>query len=223
MTEKLEGSDWDSITTVIDNIDKTYAYKFINDSTGVPTYVAWWDYFDDPTYNQGDSNLITLTGIFSNQVIITDAVPNDTSEDYITDYNTAFQIDTLNVSDSSISFYLKESPVFVEEIPNSSIEEIIRITPNEFKLNQNYPNPFTQKTVISYSLFGNQDDYTINDLQLTIHDITGRIIKTLVSGKKDAGSYNVSFNAEDLASGIYFYKLKIGDKFSQTKKFLLLK
>ncbi len=71
MVEKLESSDWDSITTVIDSVDNKYAYKFINDSTGEPTYVAWWDYFDDTTYAIGDSSLITLTGISANHVIIT--------------------------------------------------------------------------------------------------------------------------------------------------------
>ncbi len=82
-----------------------------------------------------------------------------------------------------------------------------------------YPTPFTRKTVIHYSL---NENMAINDFQLTIHDITGRIVKTLVSGKKDAGSYNVSFNAEKLASGIYFVKL-IADSYNETKKLILVR
>ncbi|MCD4691696.1 MAG: hypothetical protein K8R79_02185, partial [Calditrichales bacterium] len=181
MTEKLEGSNWDSITTVIDSIDNKYAYNFINDSTGEPTYIAWWDYFNDPTHTIGDSSLITLSGIFSNQVIVTNTVPTDTSEIYITDYNTAFQIDTLNVSGGSISFYLKESPVFIEEISNTSIEETGSITPNEFQLNQNYPNPFNPQTTIDYQLPVNAD------VTLKIYNMLGQEVRTLVKENKPAG------------------------------------
>jgi hypothetical protein len=185
MVEKLEGSDWDSITTVIGNIDNQYAFKFIKDGTGKPTYAAWWNYFDDPTYTTCDSSLITLSGISSNQVIVTDAVPNYPSGNYITNYNTAFQVDTLNVSGGSVSFYLKKSPVFIEEISNTSIEKTGSITPNEFQLNQNYPNPFNPQTTISYQL------PVFSRVTLKIYDTLGKDVRTLVNENKSAGYHSV--------------------------------
>ena len=233
MTEKLEGSDWDSITTVIDSIDNKYAYKFINDSTGEPTYVVWWDYFDDPTYTIGDSSLITLTGIFSNQVIVTNTVPNESSGIYITDYNTAFSIDTLTVSGGTISFYLKESPVFIEKISNTSIEETGSITPKEFQLHQNYPNPFNPQTTISYQL------PVCSNVTLKIYDTLGQEVRTLVNENKPAGYHSVVWNGADnsgrqVSSGVYFYSLELDNNLSQieakrksrffgTKKLLLIK
>ncbi|MBU0711171.1 T9SS type A sorting domain-containing protein [bacterium] len=224
MTEKLEGSDWDSITTIIDSIDNKYAYKFINDSTGNPTYVAWWDYFDDISYSEGDSSLITLTGISANQVIVTNAVPTDTSGIYITDYNTAFQIDTLSVTSGSVSFYLKESPVFVEEISNTTIDETGSITPNEFQLNQNYPNPFNPTTTISFQL------PRASNVELKIYNLTGQLEETLVNEKKDAGYYSIRWNASQYSSGVYIYRIQVedpandgADGFSAVKKCILMK
>jgi len=224
MTEKLEGSDWDSITTVIDSVDNKYVYKFINDSTGNPTYVAWWDYFNDSTYNQGDSNLITLSGISANHVIVTNAVPTDTSGINITDYNTAFQIDTLSVTSGSVSFYLKESPVFVEEISNTTIDETGSITPNEFQLNQNYPNPFNPTTTISFQL------PRASNVELKIYNLTGQLEETLVNEKKDAGYYSIRWNASQYSSGVYIYRIQVedpandgADGFSAVKKCILMK
>ena len=221
-TEKLEGSDWDNITTIIDKVDNKYAYKFINDNTGNPTYIAWWDYFDDPTYTIGDSSLITLTGISSNQVIVTDAVPNYPSGNYISNYNTAFSIDTLTVSGGTVSFYLKENPVFIETISTTSTEETGSITPNEFRLNQNYPNPFNPKTVISFQL------PVCSKATLKVYDVLGQEVRTLVNENKSAGYHSVVWDGRDnlgsyVCSGVYFYYLEAGDEFSQTKKLLLIK
>ena len=222
MTEKLEGSDWDSITTIIDSIDNKYAYKFINDSIGKPTYVAWWDYFNDPAYSQGDSSLITLSGICSTKVIVTQAVPNDTTGANITNYNTAFQIDTLNVSTGSVSFYLKESPVFVEEISSTSIGGIGCVIPESFDLYQNYPNPFNPQTTIDYQLPAKAF------VTLKIYDMLGKEVRTLVNENIPAGKHSVVWDGkneldESVASGIYFCQLNVKDEFLHTKKLLLLK
>ncbi len=109
----------------------------------------------------------------------------------------------------------------------TSVEESkeLKVKSLEFRV---FPNPFTQKTVIRYSLNGNRNDYTINDLRLTIHDITGRIVKTLVNEERKAGCYDVSFDAKDLTAGIYFAKLvahtglTTGD-FKETKKLILMR
>ena len=85
-----------------------------------------------------------------------------------------------------------------------------------FRLNQNYPNPFNPTTKISYSLAWECM------VTLKVYDILGREIITLVNGIKKRGSYQVEFNGNNLASGIYFYILKAGSYF-ETRKFILLK
>ena len=97
--------------------------------------------------------------------------------------------------------------------------------PDEYFLYQNYPNPFNSTTVIIYE---QPDDAHV---QLIVYDILGRIIKTLVDEEKAAGRYEVKFNADNLASGIYFYKISftnsksklVYDNLTRVNKFLLLK
>jgi len=91
------------------------------------------------------------------------------------------------------------------------------ITSMKFTLFQNYPNPFNPTTTISYQLPEQ------SNVELAIYNTTGQKIATLVSEKKAAGNYQVVWNVEDdLASGVYFYKLTTSD-FGQVRKLLLLK
>ena len=85
-----------------------------------------------------------------------------------------------------------------------------------FELSQNYPNPFNPSTVINYNLA------VSSNVSLKIYDVLGNEVAVLVDGFKTAGSYEVSFNASDLSSGIYFYKLTSGN-LSEIKKMTLLK
>jgi hypothetical protein len=85
-----------------------------------------------------------------------------------------------------------------------------------FNLAQNYPNPFNPTTKISYTIPSR------NNVSLKIYDMLGREVATLVNTTKDAGNYEVNFNASNLASGLYIYKLQAGN-FVQSKKMLLLK
>jgi hypothetical protein len=88
--------------------------------------------------------------------------------------------------------------------------------PTEFKLEQNFPNPFNPSTQISFALpnYG----YT----KLTIYNSLGVEVKTLISEMKSAGNHSVSFNADGLSSGMYFYELSSGE-FKSTKKMMLVK
>jgi len=93
--------------------------------------------------------------------------------------------------------------------------------PSEFKLYQNYPNPFNPATTIKYSI-SNVEDENIRSIQLKIFDVLGREITTLVNETKPSGNYIVSFNAENLSSGVYYYQLKSGS-FVETKKMIVMK
>ena len=90
------------------------------------------------------------------------------------------------------------------------------IQPGLFELYQNYPNPFNPSTKISWqSPVGSWQT-------IKVYDVLGKQVATLVDEYRDAGSYEVEFNAVNLASGIYYYQLKAGD-FIETRKMILLK
>jgi photosystem II stability/assembly factor-like uncharacterized protein len=88
--------------------------------------------------------------------------------------------------------------------------------PKDFSLSQNYPNPFNPSTVISYSLL------LASNVKLIVYNTLGQDVKVLENGFKNAGKYSVNYNASDLPSGIYFYKLEAG-QFTQVKKMMLIK
>ncbi|MBK7105997.1 MAG: T9SS type A sorting domain-containing protein [Ignavibacteriae bacterium] len=90
------------------------------------------------------------------------------------------------------------------------------IQPNDFALYQNYPNPFNPITTIKYSV--SVKSY----IRLSVYDILGREVSTLVNESKHAGNYEIEFDASHLASGIYFYRLQ-ADPFIETKKMILLR
>jgi Secretion system C-terminal sorting domain len=92
-------------------------------------------------------------------------------------------------------------------------------TPTRFNLSQNYPNPFNPTTIINYSIPAGQN---VSTVQLKVYDILGRVVATLGNKEQRPGNYKVQFNASNLASGIYFYRLKAGE-FAETKKLVLLK
>lgn len=97
----------------------------------------------------------------------------------------------------------------------TSIDEI-NLNVNDFKLFQNYPNPFNPITKIKYSI-------PISELvKIKVYNILGKEIKTLLNEYKQAGTYKIGFDASNLPSGVYFYKIISGD-YSESKKMILLK
>ena len=95
-------------------------------------------------------------------------------------------------------------------------EQIQKLQPEKFILYQNYPNPFNPITSIEYQL------PIDSKVSLTVYNILGEQITTLVNEKQSAGVYTLKFDASKLSSGIYIYRLKAGT-FTQTKKMILLR
>jgi len=95
-----------------------------------------------------------------------------------------------------------------ETVKNSAI--------TDYELYQNYPNPFNPNTTISYSIKKN------GLTSLKVYDILGKEVATLVNENEAAGNYSVEFNAEQLPSGIYIYRLTSGN-FTASKKLILMK
>jgi len=98
----------------------------------------------------------------------------------------------------------------------TGVEELEEGIPSEFDLSQNYPNPFNPITLIKYQV------PEASLVSIIIYDVIGREIATLINEVKQPGVYQVSFNGENLASGVYFYKMIAGD-FSSVKKMNFLK
>jgi hypothetical protein len=88
--------------------------------------------------------------------------------------------------------------------------------PSEFSLNQNYPNPFNPSTSISYSL------PELSSVDLTIYNMLGQKVASLVSQTQEAGSYTVTWNASSASSGVYIYRLSVGNQVF-TKRMMLIK
>lgn len=100
--------------------------------------------------------------------------------------------------------------------PGTTSIQPIAETASDYSLGQNYPNPFNAITKIQFQVKGSKF------IKLIVCDFTGREVKTLVNEVKKAGIYSVSFDASELSSGIYFYKMTAGE-FSDVKKMILLK
>ena len=105
--------------------------------------------------------------------------------------------------------------------PNTAIlEHFTEGTPDAFALDQNFPNPFNSGTVIRFTLPQNQD------IELSVYNLAGQKVATLVQGQRAAGSYAIHWDGRDdqeraLASGLYLYRLRAGEQTS-TRKLLLL-
>jgi hypothetical protein len=96
------------------------------------------------------------------------------------------------------------------------IQPVGNIIPENFSLEQNYPNPFNPATNIKFSIPKGEF------VEILLYDITGREVANIFSDPLEAGIYNVDFNAANLSSGVYFYKITAGT-FIDVKKMVLLK
>lgn len=112
-----------------------------------------------------------------------------------------------NFTSASDNFHIRES---------TSIDDKPDRNPIAYKLSKNHPNPFNPSTTIRYSL------PKATKMELSIYNLSGRKISTLVNGKRSRGTHSIRFNAENLSSGIYLYRIKTPD-FSSTRKMILMK
>ena len=113
--------------------------------------------------------------------------------------------------------------LFTPSSGSTAVEEVIT-SPSGFTLNQNYPNPFNPSTTISFAL------PVRSNVTLKIYDAIGREVAVLVNQEKPAGQHQVLFDAKNLASGVYYYRLQVSQisraqsgTFTETKKLLLLR
>jgi C1A family cysteine protease len=137
----------------------------------------------------------------------------------------------INTKNMSIGNYVANIPIKTNDNKSLSIICNLEVTTdpsnntdeekiiNNFQLKQNYPNPFNSVTSINYSINSSRSE----SVKLIIYDLLGKKIDVLVDKMQSSGNYEIIFNGNDYPSGIYFYKLLIGNSFSDTKKMVFLK
>jgi photosystem II stability/assembly factor-like uncharacterized protein len=129
-------------------------------------------------------------------------------------YSYSDNISGLNAN--KLSYRLKQLD-FNGQAQYSPVVLVDNIVPVSYSVSQNYPNPFNPSTVIKYQLPEN------SFVNLKVYNSLGQEVSTLVNGMVNAGTYEVQFNASKLTSGVYYYVIKAGENFVQTKKMMLVK
>ncbi len=123
-------------------------------------------------------------------------------------YSTLLFNGTLFASSKTVNYNASSTPIGIQQISTE--------VPDDYDLSQNYPNPFNPNTVIRFQIRRS------SDVRLVVYDILGKQITELVNQNKNAGTYEVDWNASGIPSGVYYYKLSAGD-YSETKKMILIK
>ena len=205
--------------TVLD----TFQISTATDETIPFTWESSYDVDSDLTYKL----IVTLDypgNVYTQDYLnISDASTSISTYEYasfMTDFNlTLWNIDyVVEVSDEEFTV-ISQAGEFV--LNNTLLSTDSKIIPEVFALHQNYPNPFNPVTSLRYDL---PEDGLVN---ITIYDMMGRIVKTLVNSSQTAGYKSISWNAandrnESVSAGLYLYTIQAGE-FRQTKKMVLLK
>ena len=116
---------------------------------------------------------------------------------------------------SKFKYRLKQID-FDGQFEYSSEVEVDLDVPANFSVKQNFPNPFNPTTKIEFSI------PIDNNVEIKVFNVIGMEVATLLNEQRQAGTYNIEFNASNLSSGIYFYKITSG-KFSEIRKMILLR
>lgn len=187
-------------------------YKTFGAATGVELYVG----------NNVPAKRIKLSGTGPNAVVLGnfDVVPQTVDPAFYHGgpWYEYFYGDTLNVSNTNEGILLApgEYRIYTDQKLLESPVALTDVRPRSFALRQNYPNPFNPLTRISYLLTAD------NPVELSVYDLEGRKVRTLVNRYQTAGEYEVRFDAEGLSSGVYLYRLKSG-RHVETRKMLYMK
>jgi L-ascorbate metabolism protein UlaG (beta-lactamase superfamily) len=230
----IQGGVYQSFTIGSIKITAVAAYNANHPKSSCVGYVVQFDGIK--LYHAGDTGLIPEMADLANQNITYALLPMDgiytMSPEEATQaavmIHARFDIPihtmppTDTYSDAIVARFTSPNKIVVR--PGTTIDihsaalsvEQSTIRPEDFRLEQNYPNPFNPTTVISYQCSVN------SNVKLSVFDILGKEVTTLVNEQKPAGSYAVQWNAAGMPSGIYFYKLQAG-KYAETKKLVLIK
>ena len=247
----IDESDYNDNVTVF-NSQGNYAYVYNSNGKPIKTKIGLAVLSSNNTnfygiHNNGDDSGIGVYDGFSDLekwtsmtsgLTKTNAGPYDIS---CVIADGPYNINPGQTIDVAFAICASDSLPLLSEVVNQSrlkyneiitaLENNIQL-PNKFLLSQNYPNPFNPTTTIGFSIpaqsviarspFIDATTKQSQHVTLKVYDILGREVATLVNEQKPAGNYEVTFDASELSSGVYFYKLQAGS-FVQTKKMILLR
>ena len=139
------------------------------------------------------------------------------------------QISSMAVDKSTGTLFAgTNSGTLYKLVDNTVLVKRAEEIPTEYELSQNYPNPFNPSTKIKYSI-PNVGTENFQSVRLIVYDVLGREVAALINKQQNPGYYEISWNASNMPSGIYFYQLKVysanggGGQFIKTNKMILMK
>ncbi|MDR3665285.1 MAG: T9SS type A sorting domain-containing protein [Ignavibacteriaceae bacterium] len=130
--------------------------------------------------------------------------------------NYSFTDNISGLNAKTLSYRLRQLD-FNGQSQYSPVVLVDNLIPENYSVSQNFPNPFNPTTIIKYQV--PQNSY----ITLKVYNSLGQEVAALVNGMVNAGSYEVQFQSSGLSSGVYYYVIKAGENFVQTKKMMLLK
>jgi hypothetical protein len=191
------GLAWTVKTSLVNNTAKTILMGFVSFAQFNPTNdTLCYVHFDLDA--SGSNSTITVDSTFlapANRLVVTDIAGP-------TDYTPTWQVLTINIGGVDVADH--------------------GVTPLDYGLDQNFPNPFNAQTKISFSM------PKAEHVNLVVYNLLGQHVRTLVDQKMEAAKHDVTWDGNSdqgnlVASGTYFYRLKIGDAFEETLQMTLLK
>jgi hypothetical protein len=184
-----------------------------SDGSGNGPSCRWVGYYDDGA--NGTFYVATSTGLYSTNNLNGSSTVW-TQEGSSTIGNVVCPMVRTRQSDGLVVVATHGAGIYSANQTAVGVESETSNIPVSYALNQNYPNPFNPSTKINFTL------PTQNNVKLTVYDITGKEVKELINGELSAGDHTVDFNAANLASGAYIYRIQAGN-FVESKKMVLLK
>ncbi len=173
-----------------------------------PTWVNSDQAMDTAEAHGGSTYRSTYQGATVTMILARGSYASDTTK-------TVWLLSYTDNSNPPLYIYVDaQTGQFLGKLSATSVDEAA--TPKNLQLDQNYPNPFSASTAISFTLNAPQN------VTLTVYNELGRQVATLASGRMDAGVHNMAFDASSLPQGVYFYKLTAGDVV-QTRQMMVVK
>lgn len=182
---------------------------------------TWQEHFFNASgyYVQGIGFLNDSVGWIGGNSTFTTFETTDGGESWH-DAHFGSRVNRIRRVNDSVAYAMGETIYKYENRSTTDIVEHKKNHPSGFVLMQNYPNPFNPSTTIEFSIPEGIENNSL--VLLKVYDVLGNEVRTIFDEVKEPGNYKVIFNAGDLPSGVYFYKMQT-ENYSETKKFILLK
>jgi hypothetical protein len=201
---------WSATTDLDGNTVRYEKVLYLPDST---------EFFAAPSNNDGLDTEITVPATLLDQLLVSAGVADGESVTLLWNVRVNDGVDTLAISSGYDLATNTFTPIYrTVTFTNSSdvSNEVVAGLPEKFDLKPNYPNPFNPSTQIAFDLPESAD------VRLTVFDVLGRQVVTLINQPMKAGTHTVSFDAQRLASGVYIYRLEAGS-FTMNRNMMLIK